>query len=98
VLREPGDCPQWPEPDSLRRAPEPDSGPGRWRFSLAGVALKFSLLRQDDRLTLPSTGSGGDRIVKLPDARHPAVPRNEYVTMLVPGLRPRRDHCLCPGR
>jgi serine/threonine-protein kinase HipA len=52
-----------------------------WRFSLAGVALKFSMLRQGDRLTLPAFGVGGDWIVKLPDPRYPHVPRNEYAMM-----------------
>src|SRR6266545_4524368 len=53
----------------------------RWRFSLAGVALKFSMLAVDDRLTLPAFGEGGDWIVKLPDPQYPEVPRNEYAMM-----------------
>jgi serine/threonine-protein kinase HipA len=52
-----------------------------WRFSLAGVQLKFSMLRQGDRLTLPAFGVGGDWIVKLPDRLHPDVPRNEFAMM-----------------
>lgn len=52
-----------------------------WRFSLAGVQLKFSMLRRDDRLTLPAAGEGGDWIVKLPDRQYPDVPRNEYAMM-----------------
>jgi serine/threonine-protein kinase HipA len=52
-----------------------------WRFSLAGVQLKFSMLRQGDRLTLPAFGIGGDWIVKLPDRLHPEVPRNEFAMM-----------------
>lgn len=52
-----------------------------WRFSLAGVQLKFSMLCQGDRLTLPAFGVGGDWIVKLPDRQHPDVPRNEYAMM-----------------
>lgn len=50
-------------------------------FSLAGVALKFSMLRDGDRLNLPARGMGGDWIVKLPDPRHPDVPRNEHAMM-----------------
>jgi serine/threonine-protein kinase HipA len=53
----------------------------RWRFSLAGVALKFSMLAVDDRLTLRAFGEGGDWIVKLPDPQYPEVPRNEYAMM-----------------
>ncbi|HEV7509081.1 MAG TPA: type II toxin-antitoxin system HipA family toxin [Thermoanaerobaculia bacterium] len=47
------------------------------KFSLAGVQLKFSVLRSGDRLTLPATGLGGNWIVKLPDAQYPGVPANE---------------------
>jgi len=52
-----------------------------WRFSLAGVQLKFSMVTEDDRLTLPAYGEGGDWIVKLPDQRYPQVPRNEFTMM-----------------
>lgn len=62
------------------------SGARAWRFSLAGVALKFSMLREGDRLTLPAGGIGGDWIVKLPDARYADVPRNEYAMMRLAGL------------
>src|SRR5262249_10416628 len=48
-----------------------------WRFSLAGVGLKFSMVREEDRLTLPAFGQGGDWIVKLPDPLFKDVPRNE---------------------
>lgn len=52
-----------------------------WRFSLAGISLKFSMLRKDDRLTLPAYGEGGDWIVKLPDRAYRNVPLNEYAMM-----------------
>lgn len=52
-----------------------------WRFSLAGVGLKFSMLRSDDRFTCPATGIGGDWILKLPDSIHSNVPLNEYTMM-----------------
>ncbi len=52
-----------------------------WHFSLAGVALKFSMLKKGDRLTLPAFGVGGDWIVKLPDQTYPDVPRNEFALM-----------------
>lgn len=51
------------------------------RFSLAGVQLKFSMVRTDRGLTLPVTGEGGNWLVKLPDRRYPKVPENEF-TML----------------
>ncbi len=57
----------------------------RWRFSLAGVGLKFSMLAKGDRLTLPASGEGGDWIVKFPDRRYQEVPRNEYTMMSLAG-------------
>jgi serine/threonine-protein kinase HipA len=53
----------------------------RWRFSLAGVGLKFSMLRRGDRFTAPGRGEGGDWIIKLPDPKHAAVPANEHAMM-----------------
>jgi serine/threonine-protein kinase HipA len=53
----------------------------RWRFSLAGVGLKFSMLAKGDRLSLPAFGAGGDWIVKLPDPLYADVPRNEFAMM-----------------
>lgn len=52
-----------------------------WHFSLAGVQLKFSANRQGKGLTIPVHGQNGDWLVKLPDARYPAVPENECATM-----------------
>lgn len=63
-----------------------DFSEGPWRFSLAGVGLKFSMLRRGDNLTLPAAGGGGDWIVKLPDPVYPDVPRNEEAMMTLAGL------------
>ena len=52
-----------------------------WKFSLAGVQLKFSALREGRGLTVPASGAGGDWIVKLPDMRFAGVPANEQATM-----------------
>lgn len=52
-----------------------------WRFSLAGVALKLSMLARGDRLTIPAAGEHGDWLVKFPDYRHAEVPRNEFTMM-----------------
>lgn len=54
-----------------------------WSFSLAGVALKFSMLAKGDRLTIPAFGEDGDWIVKLPDKNHPDVPLNEHAMMVL---------------
>ncbi len=52
------------------------------RFSLAGVQLKFSaIMEAPGGLTIPADGMGGSWIVKLPSARFPAVPENEYVML-----------------
>ncbi|MGH4012287.1 MAG: type II toxin-antitoxin system HipA family toxin [Pseudonocardiaceae bacterium] len=77
------------EDDEIEWSPTPPSIPAErdaqesdtWRFSLAGVALKFSMLAKGDRLTLPAFGAGGDWIVKLPDQTYPDVPRNEFTMM-----------------
>lgn len=52
-----------------------------WKFSLAGVQLKFSMLKGERGLTIPASGVGGDWIVKLPDQRFDGVPVNEFATM-----------------
>lgn len=64
------------EADRSRAADQP------FRFSLAGVQLKFSALMEASKgLTLPVNGIGGDWIVKLPSPRFEAVPENEYAMM-----------------
>ena len=57
-----------------------DSGEdaSRLRFSLAGVQMKFSMLLQEDKLTLPAHGVGGNWIVKFDTAAYPHLPVNEY--------------------
>jgi serine/threonine-protein kinase HipA len=61
-----------------------DSDAPRLRFSLAGVQLKFSALKNEGKhagLTIPTAGEGGGWIVKLPSLRHPEVPENEFSMM-----------------
>lgn len=72
----------WPEhvPEGTAVLRDLESSTG-WRFSLAGVQLKFSMLDDRDRLTMPAFGEGGDWIVKLPDRQYPDVPRNEFAMM-----------------
>lgn len=52
-----------------------------WRFSLAGVGLKFSMLARGDRLVIPAVGEGGDWIAKLPEPAYPDLPWNEWAMM-----------------
>ncbi len=52
------------------------------RFSLAGVQLKFSAVKDSHGgLTIPAKGVGGDWIVKLPSGQFPQVPENEFSMM-----------------
>jgi len=52
------------------------------RFSLAGVQIKFSGVdAASGRLTVPASGVGGSRIVKLPSSRHADIPENEFSMM-----------------
>jgi serine/threonine-protein kinase HipA len=61
--------------------PSPPREQGVLRFSLAGVQLKLSMLRDGDRLSLPASGQGGKWIVKLPSPSYPSLPENEHATM-----------------
>ncbi|MEV5898348.1 type II toxin-antitoxin system HipA family toxin [Nonomuraea fuscirosea] len=73
---------EWPDEDSaLAGAEEVSASASPWRFSLAGVALKFSMLARADRLTVPAVGEYGDWLVKFPDYRYSDVPRNEFTMM-----------------
>lgn len=53
-----------------------------YRFSLAGIQLKFSALgEKNGGLTIPASGVGGDWIIKLPALNYPHVPENEWSMM-----------------
>lgn len=55
---------------------------GALRFSLAGVQLKFSAVKNTaGGLTIPVSGAGGSWIVKLPSNRFEDVPENEFSMM-----------------
>lgn len=51
------------------------------RFSLAGVQMKFSVLKEAERLYLPAHGALGDWIVKLDSRRFPQLAENEFATL-----------------
>lgn len=61
--------------------PDAAAANGLLRFSLAGVQLKFSVLRAGDKLTLPVRGQLGEWIVKLDSSRFPHVVENELATL-----------------
>jgi len=53
-----------------------------YRFSLAGVQLKFSAIAGSrGGLTIPAQGVGGNWIIKLPAQNYAHVPENEYAMM-----------------
>lgn len=57
------------------------------RFSLAGVQLKFSAMNGTGKgLTIPTHGSGGQWIVKLPSREFSGVPENEFSMMILARL------------
>lgn len=62
-----------PSPDETTTSPDREA----MRFSLAGVQLKFSMLLQGDKLTLPASDQSGDWIVKLDTPTFPRLPENE---------------------
>lgn len=51
------------------------------RFSLPGVQMKFSVLRDQEKVTLPVRGELGDWIIKMDSDRFPELVRNEFATM-----------------
>lgn len=53
----------------------------RWRFSLAGVQMKFSATRSGDQWTVGSLDQEGDWIVKLGSAEYAGIVENEYAVM-----------------
>jgi serine/threonine-protein kinase HipA len=62
--------------------PAVEDDPRVLKFSLAGVQLKFSAVREaDGGLTIPAHGTNGKWIVKLPSSTYELVPENEF-TML----------------
>ncbi|TAM62294.1 type II toxin-antitoxin system HipA family toxin [bacterium] len=59
-----------------------EDDPSVLKFSLAGVQLKFSAIREAaGGLTIPAHGKNGQWIVKMPSATYGLVPENEF-TML----------------
>jgi serine/threonine-protein kinase HipA len=51
------------------------------RFSLAGVQLKFSMVGDNERLTLPAHGLLGSWIVKVGSSEYPGLAENEWAML-----------------
>lgn len=82
---EPANSEAWPE---LQKKVETEKHRSRitnaMRFSLAGIQLKFSAIKNIGKgggLTIPADGVGGSWIVKLPSQRYDGVPENEFSMM-----------------
>jgi len=64
--------------DENVETPEVERESDHLRFSVAGVQMKFSMLRDSDKLTLPARGETGEWIVKFDSPVYPRLPENEY--------------------
>ncbi|MCG8562860.1 MAG: HipA domain-containing protein [Hyphomicrobiales bacterium] len=86
----PADGEAWPpEPEEETEEEKAARRGNILRFSLAGIQLKFSALkdgRKNKGLTIPAEGVGGSWIVKLPSARFEGVPENEFAMMHLASL------------
>ena len=68
--------------DAAHKRTDPTEEDGVLRFSLAGVQLKFSAVKEAaGGLTIPVEGVGGSWIVKLPSTTHLGLPENEFAMM-----------------
>lgn len=54
---------------------------GAFRFSLAGVQMKFSVLKSNEKLLLPLHDQQGNWIVKFDSEIYPGLVANEFATM-----------------
>lgn len=84
VVRPAGTTPASPESGSGKESPPEQEA--AYRFSLAGIQLKFSALAESaGGLTIPARGVGGDWIVKLPAQNFTQVPENEWSMLHLAG-------------
>ncbi|MBO9507192.1 type II toxin-antitoxin system HipA family toxin [Thalassospira sp. A3_1] len=80
----PADDEEWPDEahNVLEGEAAKEAAEDAMRFSLAGVQLKFSAVESaSGGLTIPTSGVGGNRIVKLPSREFAHVPENEFSMM-----------------
>ncbi|TPD59302.1 type II toxin-antitoxin system HipA family toxin [Emcibacter nanhaiensis] len=78
----PEDEESWPEDDEEQKLSKDDHTGSALHFSLAGVQLKFSAVKDTTGgLTIPANGTGGSWIAKLPSTIHKDVPENEFAMM-----------------
>lgn len=80
----PADGEEWPDEahNILEGEAAKEAAEDAMRFSLAGVQLKFSAVQSaSGGLTIPTSGVGGNRIVKLPSREFANLPQNEFSMM-----------------
>ncbi|MHB8816629.1 MAG: type II toxin-antitoxin system HipA family toxin, partial [Steroidobacteraceae bacterium] len=71
-----------PHARTAEATPTPGKSDTAFHFSLAGVQLKFSAVKDAaGGLTIPAHGVGGSWIVKLPSGRFSELPENEFAMM-----------------
>lgn len=70
-----------PRPIPERPAAELNADPSGLRFSLAGVQLKFSMLRSEDRFYFPGKDQRGNWIAKIARDDYAGLCENEHLTM-----------------
>lgn len=61
--------------------PEAQSDPNLFKFSVAGVGVKFSMSRAGEQFVGPAAGLGDRWLLKLPDKSFPHLPFNEFAMM-----------------
>ena len=84
VIIRPQGHPPLPEDLATGHGADEPSDEGPIKFSLAGVQMKFSAVKNaKGGLTIPASGRGGSWIVKLPSEHFAAVPENEAAMMRV---------------
>ena len=84
ITVEPADGEEWPDEAHklLEGEAAKEAAENAMRFSLAGVQLKFSAVQSaSGGLSIPTSGMGGNWIVKLPSREFANVPENEFSMM-----------------
>ncbi|KFZ31135.1 phosphatidylinositol kinase [Pseudidiomarina salinarum] len=78
----PDEIPDWSlsPRDKVSPIAMPVNVPAR-KFSLAGVQMKFSSVRQGARFSISESSDGESWIIKTPSTTHKAVVENEYTSM-----------------
>ena len=78
----PADGEAWPPMSDDDETADAEARAQAYRFSLAGVQLKFSAISESrGGLTVPAKGIGGDWIIKFPSRAFAGVPENEFAMM-----------------